>query len=359
MKIPATVCLVYRPLATQTLLTGEVVKLHETYPSYHESPNRMKSARSWAGHKSQEQDFPNLFDKLRVISLEERGEGGRAYKVLLDNLYLIDLREDVLMELMLHKGIQVGGYVEAAFRFALNGSQFKLYWEESTEYKHVQAQEIIEAAKVVVGKVAAKDLVYGQTYKDHNNNVLVFLGRVRTTKFDQFVKNHAEITAYNNAQNERFQVAYEKAMKKEGINESAYAADRFPIALLGDLFGFAKGLKGDLEPRDRRGTDTYRHDAPPPITELRPTSKPAVYQLWVNIWSLPLVITEEDMQRRVCHKLFFQKTYSVYLDNKPAPTFPFNSTEKLVTSIQQAAENGVFAHIFDEFDYLRQATVVV
>jgi hypothetical protein len=66
-----------------------------------------------------------IFD-VRILGLEQRGNGGRAYKVLLNETYLVDLREDVLMETMLKHGVSPGRKLGGSFIWAKVSNQMKL-----------------------------------------------------------------------------------------------------------------------------------------------------------------------------------------------------------------------------------------
>ena len=72
-------------------------------------------------------DLPNEpFTDIKIMDLEIRGQGGRAYKVLIDGKYYVDLREDVLLDTIFECGISKGGILKGEFIFAVVGSQMKL-----------------------------------------------------------------------------------------------------------------------------------------------------------------------------------------------------------------------------------------
>jgi hypothetical protein len=63
---------------------------------------------------------------LRIIGLTFRGNGGRAYKVLIGEKYVFDLREDVLLDAMLNDGMGKNGTLFGSYIFASVGSEMKL-----------------------------------------------------------------------------------------------------------------------------------------------------------------------------------------------------------------------------------------
>lgn len=72
---------------------------------------------------------------LILTDLEERGNGGRAYKVInpYDNS-LFDIREDQMLQAILKYGIQPGGLIGGEWVWAINHTQSKCYLIDSKEY---------------------------------------------------------------------------------------------------------------------------------------------------------------------------------------------------------------------------------
>lgn len=74
-------------------------------------------------------EYPNKFDNVTIQSLSYRGNGGRAYKVVINidgKQFLVDFREDGIMDVILNTGIQAGGKLNGEFTFIKQGSQTKL-----------------------------------------------------------------------------------------------------------------------------------------------------------------------------------------------------------------------------------------
>lgn len=70
---------------------------------------------------------------LRVIDLERRGNGGRAYKVIDRNNYCFDIREDQLLESMVNLGIDQGGVLRGEWVWVADNGM-KLIRKNSAEY---------------------------------------------------------------------------------------------------------------------------------------------------------------------------------------------------------------------------------
>ena len=115
--------------------------------------------------------------RVKVVSLEERGKGGRAYKVVLPRGYYVDMREDVMLDTMKTEGISPGGYLNGRFIWARIGGQMKLVREGSSLH-----DKLIESTKVVEApNLSKKDKVVGGIYEDKQNHANVFLGFVKTS----------------------------------------------------------------------------------------------------------------------------------------------------------------------------------
>lgn len=121
----------------------------------------LKSARSWANNKGYEKVIDNKPFKVRIVDLDFRGNGGRAYKALVNlggvNNLLIDLREDMIMDVIRNFGIGKNGECDAEFIFAKIVSQMKVIrvgskiHQELLELKEIQAKSKIKITNYEIG----------------------------------------------------------------------------------------------------------------------------------------------------------------------------------------------------------------
>lgn len=116
---------------------------------------------------------------VKVLSLEHRGQGGRAYKALIDNFY-VDLREDVLMDTLLQVGVKPGGVLQGEYVWAKMNSQMKLVRVGSELHRLIVEFE----SKKDIKPVGKKDLEIGGIYQDRKKNKVIFLGYVNTVKYE-------------------------------------------------------------------------------------------------------------------------------------------------------------------------------
>lgn len=110
---------------------------------------------------------------LRIIGLVIRGQGGRAYQVLVDGKYVFDLREDVLLDAMLNDGIGKNGALFGSYIFASVGSSMKLIRVGSLLHEKMIAATDYKTMKKIT------DLEVGGIYRNKKETVL-YLGYVYT-----------------------------------------------------------------------------------------------------------------------------------------------------------------------------------
>jgi len=143
-----------------------------------------ETAKSWAeGYSWQGKregytvvEFDNdPIDDIKIIGLEHRSEGGRAYKVILRGNYYFDLREDVLLDTILECGITKGGRLRGKFIFCQIGSQMKIVRYGSK--LHDEAIKLTNRKNLT--KIPNKELKIGYKYKTKSGETGVYLGRAK------------------------------------------------------------------------------------------------------------------------------------------------------------------------------------
>lgn len=108
---------------------------------------------------------------IKILSLEKRSEGGRAYKIVTKENFFFDLREDVLLDTIINcdiiKGVPIGRFI-----WAKVGSQMKLVRIDSDLHK-----ALIESTDDKKKKtIPQKDLEIGGIYRGKNKEKYVFIG---------------------------------------------------------------------------------------------------------------------------------------------------------------------------------------
>lgn len=185
-SIPKEVTYVYQSLISCRIggddtLNKKEVKLHPTFPVETGNKKSLETAVKWATSYNQNKYSTENIDNssiknVKVISLEHRGQGGRAYKIQIDK-FLFDLREDVLVDIMLEVGIQPGGILNGEYTWAKIGSQTKLIRIGSDLHKMILNYKDVKETK----PISKNNLEIGGVYQDRQKYDYVFLGHINTT----------------------------------------------------------------------------------------------------------------------------------------------------------------------------------
>jgi len=205
-NIPEKIVYVYSSLEEVTIGCGwesQQQKI-DVYPSFivdASKTNTMKTAETWAtrrthysnakkaiGLTKDEKDNKPI-KNLRLIRLDIRSEGGRAYKVVIDGKYYADLREDVLVDVLLREKVD-NGILSGEYIWARHGTQMKLVRVGSDLHSAL----IASTNRDKLGKISNDKFEVGGVYATKRGDTAVFLGYVSTTRiyFDensQTVKN--------------------------------------------------------------------------------------------------------------------------------------------------------------------------
>ncbi|CAM6004250.1 unnamed protein product [Sphagnum balticum] len=163
-------------------------KVFPTFPIENGDEKSLKRAKEWAEagtYGKAKKSFSSTvlenkpIKKVRLLSLEESGNGGRAYKALIDNKYYVDMREDVLMDTLLKTGVDAGGILRGEYVWAKMGSQMRLVRVDSELHKLITEFE----SKKDIKPVGKNDLEVGGVYQDRKKNQAIFVGYVNTCTF--------------------------------------------------------------------------------------------------------------------------------------------------------------------------------
>jgi len=138
-------------------------EVRETFVVDAENPKTTEKAKEWARQRrwvgwQQEVtpvaeplliERPNIpFASVELVTLEKRSEGGRAWKVLVDGAFYVDLREDALLGALLYSTNHGDGVIYGPFQWVLCGSQLKIL--------KVGGQEHQEVVKINTGEYGDK-----------------------------------------------------------------------------------------------------------------------------------------------------------------------------------------------------------
>jgi hypothetical protein len=123
------------------------------------------------------------FRGLRILSLEYRSQGGRAYKVLFGDR-VFDLREDILLDILLTSKVDKG-LIDSEFIWAKVGAQMKLIRAGSKLH-----EELLKATHLKNVSTTIKELNYGDVIQT-TTEFLVYLGKHPYVEFKQELRNRS------------------------------------------------------------------------------------------------------------------------------------------------------------------------
>jgi hypothetical protein len=163
--------------------------IRHTFPV--DSTAKHDTAKSWASQRNNYSsrgmvepdifEFDNEgFDHVTIVSLDIRGEGGRAYQVVVEkdgNKFKMDLRERTLMDVIETKGIVAGGRLNGKFCFVKDGSQTTLILEGTKAHK-AAIEDRKRREELPDKPISRKDLKFGHVYRTTTGQAEIFLGFV-------------------------------------------------------------------------------------------------------------------------------------------------------------------------------------
>lgn len=146
-----------------------------------EVPKTHDTAKHWLDCRKLKivEKVPNVpITGITVHSLEHRGNGGRAYKVIFTHpcepelQLLADLREVELIDAMFETGIAIGGILPGAYVFARVSSQMKLIRVGSP----VHTSLLVTVSRKKDGPLKKSELVVNHIYSTLGGDVRIYLG---------------------------------------------------------------------------------------------------------------------------------------------------------------------------------------
>lgn len=162
----------------------------EVCPAFISDSNNKKTLKTgfnWAEWKSYYQtekvetstiEVENIpVQSVQILSLEKRGRGGRAYKVLVEvanTKFYVDLREDILLDTLKEAGISKNGYLNGKYIWARVDSDMKLIREGSKLH-----EEMKESTRLNSVKISKSKLEIGGIY-ENKHRTMCYLGEYAT-----------------------------------------------------------------------------------------------------------------------------------------------------------------------------------
>jgi hypothetical protein len=155
---------------------------------------------------------------LRIYDIEQRGNGGRAWKVTTPDGYSYDMREDVFIEALCEVGLKEPGVLAGEYVWAVLGSQTRLVRVGSELHKILaeKTQTKVVKAKVKVKSIKTSELVAGGIYSTQGGTPYLYLGAFRASSDPK--KNHMWLSLSNTTE-----LDVERAILNLGTYYGTYA----------------------------------------------------------------------------------------------------------------------------------------
>lgn len=194
------------------------------YYCYPVRPNSKQNIGDWAGKNPIKDTVKNEFKDIRIFGLSERSLTNRkVFKVLLNNMYIVELHEELLFEALTSFNCKKGMFV-GTFKFGLMDTTFRLYPEtpslktkmkELTELRNVKKSN--KSTKNIT--IYKKDVVRNKVYKTSMNDYYsyIYLGETNGKnvyfKFEIKGKTKVDIKCENLLEYCRF-ISIQKSFKQ-------------------------------------------------------------------------------------------------------------------------------------------------
>lgn len=174
-KIPKEIIYVCRKESTLNTKSITINNICEAFPIEVDNNIILYKAIDWARLKPFDQKFDppqvkitNKPSKIKIVDIEKRSMGGRAWKVLVDDKYLVDLREEQLFDGILLDGIEKEGTLNGEWAWVKFSNELKLVNIKSDDYISSEP----EIAKSTDGQINYKNIEKSCVYsmekdKDH------------------------------------------------------------------------------------------------------------------------------------------------------------------------------------------------
>lgn len=195
------VCYCMRKACAAKNIIDEKIIVRDTFPYNPESKTAPETARRWASddyydmRSTKDAYVPEVITRdnepfnVTIIDLHVRSEGGRAYKVIDDEMRRFDLREDQVLEVMKLVGINPMGSVPGKFVWGILGSQIRLVLVGGELHKSMiegaSEKKASELARSLGQSITETKLIPGHVYRKKDKSLHAFLGKIKRVGIDK------------------------------------------------------------------------------------------------------------------------------------------------------------------------------
>lgn len=158
-------------------------------------------------------------EKVQIVGINKRYEGGRAWKAIIDDKYYVDLREGSLMDLLFDNGIKKGAICNKKLIWAKMGSELKLIPVDSIAYKEIKKLDDEKAKKSTKEKFLLKNLIPGSVYSSKKlDGIYLFIGFAKTQQIEnEAIHSHGGMQATKGFWNPAYTKIREDILYKNSV----------------------------------------------------------------------------------------------------------------------------------------------
>jgi hypothetical protein len=201
---------------------------HSVFITNSENKRTRETAKKWAGNNCKLIERENTpIKNIRLLGLEYRDQGGRAYKCCDENNHVFDVKEDVILDILKTVGCQPGGILNGEFVWGREHNSSKLISVDSATYKQLASLTALRNK----GKLSKQDIKKHHVYRTKKGEFILYLGEVYSNSFSFIGEHDMKINSivmpfYNHPHNTNFNTLVEH-MNKGTLTETNRSIQSF------------------------------------------------------------------------------------------------------------------------------------
>ena len=191
-RLPTKITLVY---STKEVTLESGIKVLPTFPVDAYDAKALKKATSWAltkGGGVEYRTVDNLFNDIRLVDVVGRQYGNIVFKVLINGLYLIDLRKDVFFDTCYNLGISIFSRLKGKYRWSIINGHGKMI-EDSSELmtklkEKITTQDNSQKIKISANTEKQKDKIKKLIEEFKTTGIFIKIKKINLKDFLIFTK---------------------------------------------------------------------------------------------------------------------------------------------------------------------------
>lgn len=118
---------------------------------------------------------------VKILHIANNGSGALSYKGLIDNKYIVDLKDDLILDSALKNGIKKGGILKGEYIWGVVNNTMRLIRVGSELHKLLLEFSVRKKIKPILHE----ELKIGDIYQNLSKQKYIFIGKANTTILDK------------------------------------------------------------------------------------------------------------------------------------------------------------------------------